>query len=929
MRSPFLAASFLLGMVASVSYGQALGTVSLETSASTVNEQAAYQTIKVLRTGGSNGSISANYATSDGTASSTSDYVSTSGSLVFTDGETEKVISVQISNDTTTEAAETFTLTLSGPQVSGNSATVFTINDTPTISTIPAQTTTVATPAAPIAFTIADPETAAADLTVSATSTNPVLLPTSGIVLGGSDSNRTLTLTPAADRVGSAPVTLLVTDEGGAVAVRTFVLTVGSSTAIPATLPANVVLTADESFTLNYTIADPAWVTGVSRSNTTLFNNPGTGSTSDLRTQPSSGGTARTLRIRPSDLSTSAGRYGISTVTLGFTGSGAPDAQTFTVQVNPRAVADNNLLAIPGTTSTFDVLANDVTPIAEHTFTISNVSTPAHGTLSILPGGTQVRYTPNPTNNGFDTFTYTVTVSSSDVFNGYQFTGTGYVKIGGYVVVDSATSSQHIDLAFDYMNGDWQQIIRTDAVVGGSVQSGTFSPTVLDADEGILFFDPSTKMVRPAGEVFDPIGVSAGADVWHGPTSGSGHKVFIGIATESTSGNEAYIPVGDPRATVSTAWVATKLVGFSGPGHFTAFSGSAVAFDTFDGLNSPTDAASGANPTDTFWSLTGSHAHPAWYFTAPGNYKLTFETTVKAGGVFVTSPPTTFHVAVDTISGNARLMENPPLARPDELAAIENAGAVNLDVIANDSSEADGFEVLSLTAVGAAGHGTTTLLGDGKSVSYTPNPEFNGNDVFIYTVSDEHGGTATATVSVTVSGQNDPPSFSGYMVSTPFETATSISHAELLAAANDPEGDPLQITSASPASIHGGTVVLQAGAILYTPANGFSGSDHFMITIEDSHGASIQGTVTINVGSPAGSGDPATQTPQLAFLSGGDISISFQGVPGRSYQIQRSTSLSGWTTLATMTAGANGAVTFTDEDPQQPNGFYRFQWSEF
>ena len=274
-------------------------------------------------------------------------------------------------------------------------------------------------------------------------------------------------------------------------------------------------------------------------------------------------------------------------------------------------------------------------------------------------------------------------------------------------------------------------------------------------------------------------------------------------------------------------------------------------------------------------------------------------------------------------------MENPPLARPDELAAVENAGAVNLDVIANDSSEADGFEVLALAAVGAAGHGTTTLLGDGKSVSYTPNPEFNGNDVFIYTVSDEHGGTATATVSVTVSGQNDPPSFSGYMVSTPFKTATTISHAELLAAANDPEGDPLLITSADPASIHGGTVVLQAGAILYTPANGFFGSDHFMITIEDSQGASTQGTVTINVGSPAGSGDQGTQTPQLTFLPGGDISISFQGVPGRSYQIQRSTSLSGWTTLTTMTAAANGAVTFTDEDPPQPNGFYRFQWSEF
>jgi surface-anchored protein len=667
----------------------------------------------------------------------------------------EKVISLQISNDTTVESAETFSLTLTGPEAGGTATAVFTINDPPTISAISTQATAIDTATGAIAFTIADPETAAESLSVSATSSNPLLLPPAGIVLAGSAADRTITLTPAAGLAGSAQLTILVTDPGGAVAVRTFVLSVGpatsgTATAIPNPVPGEVVLTADESFTLNYSLADAAWVTSVTRSNTTLFNTPGTGSTSDLRTQPSSGGTARTLRIRPKDNSTRAGLYGLSTVALGFTGSGAPAAQTFNVRVNPRAVADNNLLGIPGTTSTFDVLANDVVPIAGHTFHITSVSTPANGTLSTAPGGKHLRYTPNPSHNGTDTFTYTVTVSSSDAFDGYQFTGTGYVKIGGYVVVDSATSSQHIDLDFDYMNGTWQQIIRTDAQVGGSVQSGTFSPSVLDADEGILFFDPSTRIPRPAQALFDVLGVPAGADVWYGPTSGSGNKLYLGIANESTSGNEAYTPVSDPRATSNAAWVATKLVGFSGPGHFTAFSGSEVAFDTFDGLNSPTDAASGENVTDTFWGLTGSHAHPAWYFTAPGNYTLTFETTVKANGGFITSPPTTFHVAVDTISGNSRLQENPPLARPDALAAVANGRAATLDVIANDSSEADGFEVLVLTGVGEASHGSTALAGDGKSVSYTPDPGFIGSDSFNYTVTDEHGGAADATVHVTV-----------------------------------------------------------------------------------------------------------------------------------------------------------------------------------
>jgi hypothetical protein len=32
-----------------------------------------------------------------------------------------------------------------------------------------------------------------------------------------------------------------------------------------------------------------------------------------------------------------------------------------------------------------------------------------------------------------------------------------------------------------------------------------------------------------------------------------------------------------------------------------------------------------------------------------------------------------------------------------------------------------------------------------------------------------------------------------------------------------------------------------------------------------------------------------------------------------------------WQTIATVTAGPTGAVEFTDEDPPQPNGFYRLR----
>lgn len=748
-----------LALMCGVVLGQSPGTIEFESGAYAVNEQASYRTVKVLRVGGAAGQVTVGFSTSDGTASASADYMPTQGVLAFAEGETEKAVTVQINNDTTVEPNETFSLTLTpGSGTLGTLTTaVFTINDSPTIGTIATQATLIGIPTAAIPFSVGDSETAAGDLVVSAQTSNPLLLPAQGIVFGGAGDSRTLTLSPVPALTGTATVTLLVTDAGGAVAVRAVTLNVGTSLAMPVTVP-DVVLTADESFTLNYTLTNASWVTAVSRGNTTLFNTPGTGSTSDLRTQPTSGGTARTLRIRPSDRSTSAGLYGTSTVTLGFTGTDAPPAQTFNVRVNPRAVADNNLLGIPGTQSTFDVLANDCVPLAGHVFTITSVSNPANGVLEIVENGALLRYTPAQTASGFDTFTYTVTVSSSDEFNGYQFSGIGSVKIGGYVVVDSPTASQHIDLDFDYINGTWSQVIRTDAVVGGSVQSGTFSPTVLDADEGVLFFDPSTKQPRPATALLDVLGVPAGADVWVGPSSSNGHKLYLGIANESTTGVETYLPEGDPRAASNSDWVATRLVRFSGPGHMAAFSGS-LCFDTMDGVNSPGDAASGGNVSDTFWGLSGSHAHPTWYFTAPGRYALTFQTTVKAGGAFVTSPETTFYVDVEYMAGNTRLGENPPQALQDVLSVAEDGAAGTVVVISNDTSAPDGYEALRTTAVGPAAHGTTALSGDGRSVSYTPSANFVGSDSFNYTVTDEHGGSAMGTVQVTVTPMNDMPSF--------------------------------------------------------------------------------------------------------------------------------------------------------------------------
>lgn len=60
----------------------------------------------------------------------------------------------------------------------------------------------------------------------------------------------------------------------------------------------------------------------------------------------------------------------------------------------------------PGTTTTIDVLANDV--VGTNNFTVSSIPTPPlSGTASILPSW-EIEYTPNPSFTGVDTFTYEI-----------------------------------------------------------------------------------------------------------------------------------------------------------------------------------------------------------------------------------------------------------------------------------------------------------------------------------------------------------------------------------------------------------------------------------------------------------------------------------------------------------------------------------------
>lgn len=102
------------------------------------------------------------------------------------------------------------------------------VNTAPSVSAIGDQSIGQDTSASGVSFGIADAETDAGALRVTATSSDPLLLPASGIVLAGSGSTRTLALTPAETATGAATVSVTVTDPQGQSATRTFRLTVNT-----------------------------------------------------------------------------------------------------------------------------------------------------------------------------------------------------------------------------------------------------------------------------------------------------------------------------------------------------------------------------------------------------------------------------------------------------------------------------------------------------------------------------------------------------------------------------------------------------------------------------------------------------------------------------------------------------------------------------
>jgi hypothetical protein len=217
-----------------------------------------------------------------------------------------------------------------------------------------------------------------------------------------------------------------------------------------------------------------------------------------------------------------------------------------------------------------------------------------------------------------------------------------------------------------------------------------------------------------------------------------------------------------------------------------------------------------------------------------------------------------------TVTVNISCWTNAPVVDSLAFSGTEDANITST----LSGSDADGdpiqFHLLVWTASGtvvstgltqSTVHGSVTLATDGSFV-YTPNPNFNGSDSFLYTATDGYYSGNTATAVLTVLSVNDAPIAVSDSWSTNKDITTVI---HILANDIDPDHAILSLTPTIISQPISGTITLSGltnaswvslGTVAYyTPYSGYcGGQDSFTYRLTDgSWTVSIPTIVTVDV----------------------------------------------------------------------------------
>ena len=486
-------------------------------------------------------------------------------------------------------------------------------------------------------------------------------------------------------------------------------------------------------------------------------------------------------------------------------GTATSSVATVSITVNPvndAPVAVSDAVSTDeDTVLTGNVLTNDSDTDGD-TLTATLVDGPTNGTLTLNPDGS-FTYTPDTDFNGFDSFTYTATDSTTT-------SPVATVSITVNPVNDTPVT------AGDTVSTDEDTVLTGNVLTNDSdVDGDTLTVTLVDGPaNGTLTLNPDGSFTYTPDTNFN------GADSFtYTASDGTATGSIATVSITVNAVNDTPVAVGD---TVSTD-------------EDTVLTGNVLNNDSdVDGDTLTATLVDG--PTSGTLTL---NADGSFTYTPDADFNGADSFTYTAGDGTATSSVATVSITVNPINDT-------PVTVNDSSSTAEDTTLTG-NVLSNDSDN-DG-DTLTATLVDGPTNGAVTLNADG-SFTYTPDTNFNGTDSFTYTASDGTSTSSVATVSITVNPINDAPVAVGDAVSTNEDTVLT---GNVLTNDTDNDADTLTATLVDgPAN---GTLTLNPdGSFTYTPDTNFNGADSFTYTATDGTSTSSVATVSITV-------NPVNDTP--------------------------------------------------------------------
>ncbi|MGL3605579.1 putative Ig domain-containing protein [Rhizobium sp. G187] len=489
---------------------------------------------------------------------------------------------------------------------------------------------------------------------------------------------------------------------------------------------------------------------------------------------------------------------------------------------------------------------------------VTGVSPPSYGTAAAT--GAVLTYTPHPGYSGSDSFSYTVTDSTT----GLSDTATVTVTVTPPTLSlapenlpnGTTTVGYNQNLSALYGTAPYSYSVSAGAIPAGLTLSNDGTLSGIPSAPGIFQFSiTATDAYGAMGSrayslevrIAAPIAANVEANVSANSTNNPITLALSGGTASSVS--VASDPAHGTTSVIGTSITYTPDAGYSGQDSFTyearnTTGPSAPATVTVT-VAPPTLAISPSTIPPATAAAPYSQALSAANGTAPYSFEVTTGAlpdglSLTSNGIVSGTPSiegtTAFEVTVtDAYGAKGRLSYTmsiaiaPPIAG-DVNAAVDANSADNAITLALSGGAADSLEIAS-----APSHGTAAA--SGTTITYTPTAGYSGSDSFTYTASNATGTSDPATVTITVAKPQ--------LALTPTGTLT-LRQAEAFTQAFSADGGTAPYDYALGGDLPDGLSFDRARGVLSgTPE--IMGNFPLTLTATDLYGATLSTAITLDI----------------------------------------------------------------------------------